>query len=336
MSLFIVQNVPKPSPAPTTSPSPTGVSPTPMETASPIPTLLSTQTPPLQTPITTTPVPTTSSVPTEISPTPTGTASSVPTFLSMPTPASTPSIYSGEVSQYQGQSLTPIAGFLEDFDEHPDVAIEGTQNLDQATYRLTVTGLVNHTLDYSYDNVVNNFQSYQQVGTLLCVEGWSVTMLWQGVSVSDLIKESGVSPQANTVIFYASDGYSTALPLDYIVQNNLILAYKVNNVTLPDAMGWPFMLVAQNQYGYKWIKWITQIDVSNDSSYLGYWESNGYPNNATVLGGPNTATVAGDVVLVAEATVVSVMAIVIVGVVYKTLVKPRIKRPKDLEPSERA
>jgi DMSO/TMAO reductase YedYZ molybdopterin-dependent catalytic subunit len=73
--------------------------------------------------------------------------------------------------------------------------------------------------------------------------------------------------------------------MDYVLQNNIILAYKVNNVTLPAAMGWPFMVIAQNQYGYKWIKWVDVVNVSNDSSFLGYWESQGYPNNATIISG---------------------------------------------------
>ena len=206
--------------------------------------------------------------------------------------------------------------------QHPDVAIAGTQYITQTTYSLTVTGLVNHTLEYSYDDVVNNFQSYQKVATLLCVEGWGVTMLWQGVSVNDLLKEAGVNPDATTLIFSAPDGYTTALPLDYIVQNNLILAYKVNNVTLPAAAGFPFMLVAQNQYGYKWIKWVTEIDVSNDSSYLGYWESRGYPNNAT----PTTNNVS-----VADAIIVTVAVAIIAAVIY-TLVKTKTKQPKFSSP----
>ncbi len=202
--------------------------------------------------------------------------------VSKPSPTPTSSFYPGEVTQYQNQSLTPINAFIEDIDQHPDVAIDGTQYINQTTYRLSITGLVNQTVEYTYEDVVNNFQSYQKVATLLCVEGWSVTILWEGVSVNDLLQEAGVSPKATTLIFSASDGYTTSLPLDYVVQNNLILAYKMNNVTLPATAGWPLMLVAQNQYGYKWIKWITGIEVSNNTNYLGYWESEGYPNNATV------------------------------------------------------
>ncbi len=227
------------------------------------------------------PPPTSSPTPTEISPTPTPETSPTPAVTPTSSPSS--SLYPGEVTQYQGQSLTSVADFLEEIVQHPDVAIDGTQVINESTYSLNVTGLVNNPETYSYNDVINNFPSYQQVATLTCVEGWSVTMLWQGVSLTDLLQASGVSPQATVVIFHASDGYTTALPLDYISQNNIILAYKMNNVTLPAAAGFPFVVVAQNQYGYKWIKWVTEIEVSNDTGYLGYWESEGYPNNATVL-----------------------------------------------------
>ena len=84
------------------------------------------------------------------------------------------------------------------------------------------------------------------------------------------------------VIFYASDGYSTELPLNYITSNNIIIAYKMNGLTIPPERGFPFELVAESQYGYKWIKWITGIELTDNPDYLGYWESHGYPNNATL------------------------------------------------------
>jgi DMSO/TMAO reductase YedYZ molybdopterin-dependent catalytic subunit len=222
------------------------------------------------------------------SPSPAPTASSASptsTFTSTPSPSPTPTpitLYPGEVTQYQGQSLTPVREYIQYLLEHPDVAIAGTQNIDKAKYRLAITGLVNNSVNYAYDDVVNNFSSTLQVATLPCVEGWSVTMLWQGVSINDLIQQLGVSPNATTLIFLASDGYSTSLPLDFVIQNNIMIAYKMNNVTLTAQTGWPFFLVAKSQYGYKWIEWLTEINVSDNSGYLGYWESRGYPNNATV------------------------------------------------------
>ncbi len=176
---------------------------------------------------------------------------------------------------------------------------------------MAITGLVNNTINYSYDEVVSNFNSTLQVATLPCVEGWSVTLLWQGVPITDLLQQAGVGSNATTLIFLASDGYSTSLPLDYVRQNNITIAYKMNNVTLTAQTGWPFFLVAQNQYGYKWIEWLTEINVSNDSSYLGYWESRGYPNNATVLG-PNNVTqplIGAPIILPVFAIVIACVAI---------------------------
>ena len=184
-------------------------------------------------------------------------------------------LYPTEIRQYQGQNLSSINDVYEN-------AIKGTQYINQTTYRLTITGLVNRTLQSTYEDVVNNHQKYQQVVTIYCVEGWNAKILWEGILVKDLLQDAGLNQNATTVIFHASDGYSTALPLNYLIQNNIMIAFKMNGVVLNPQIGWPFMLVAQSQYGYKWIKWITEIEVSNDTSYLGFWESRGYPNNATV------------------------------------------------------
>jgi DMSO/TMAO reductase YedYZ molybdopterin-dependent catalytic subunit len=178
-----------------------------------------------------------------------------------------------EVREYEGQDLSSISNFREN-------SIKGPQYVDNETYMLTVTGLVGNEREYTYDQVLDNYSSFKKVVTLNCVEGWSVTILWEGISVKDLIADAGVDLNANTVIFYAYDGYSTSLPLDYMVNNNIMIAYKMNNVTLPPERGYPFQLVAESKWGYKWIKWITAIELSDNPDYRGYWESRGYPNNA--------------------------------------------------------
>ncbi len=190
-------------------------------------------------------------------------------------PPHPPNLYSGEVRDYQGENLASIVDVQEN-------AIKGTQHINASTYKLEITGLVNKTVEYTYDQILESFQKYQKVVTLYCVEGWSAKILWEGFLVNDLIKEAGVNSSAVGAIFYASDGYSTELPLDYIANNNIIIAYKMNDLTIPPERGFPFELVAESQYGYKWIKWITRIELTDNPDYLGYWESRGYPNNATI------------------------------------------------------
>jgi DMSO/TMAO reductase YedYZ molybdopterin-dependent catalytic subunit len=178
-----------------------------------------------------------------------------------------------EIREYKGEKL----GAVKDFREN---SISGPQNVDVGTYRLAITGLVQNETTYTYNETVDKYTHYEKVVTIYCVEGWEVKILWEGVLLRDLLEEAGYDRSAEVVIFYAQDGYSTSLPLSYVMDNDILIAYKMNGVVLPPERGFPFQLVAESKYGYKWIKWITRIEVSNDTSYRGYWESRGFDNNA--------------------------------------------------------
>jgi len=177
-----------------------------------------------------------------------------------------------EIREYQGTDLSSITDFREN-------SIKGPQRIDLEGYRLKVDGLVENRLEYTLGEVTDNHQSYHKVVTLNCVEGWRVKILWEGVLVEDLIEAAKASLEANTVIFHAYDGYTTSLPLDYIMGQDIMLAYKMNGVVLPPERGAPFQLVAESKWGYKWIKWVTRIELSNDANYQGYWERRGYSND---------------------------------------------------------
>lgn len=179
-----------------------------------------------------------------------------------------------EIREYNGEKLSSVNDFHEN-------SIKGPQYINIENYSLEVTGLVNNPKNYSYEQLLTR-QKYSKVVTLYCVEGWNVKIFWEGILVKDILQGAGIKPGTNTVIFYAYDGYSTSLPLDYIINNDIIMAYKMNNVTLPPERGFPFQLVAEDKLGYKWIKWITKIELSNNTNYKGYWESAGYSNEADV------------------------------------------------------
>ena len=175
-----------------------------------------------------------------------------------------------EVKEYEGQKLSSIADFREN-------SIKGPQYIDIGSYKLKITGLVENPAEYTYDEVISR-QKYSKIVTLYCVEGWDVTILWEGVLVKDLLADAKPLPEANTIIFHAYDGYTTSFPLEYITGNNIMMAYKMNNATIIPERGFPFQLVAESKWGYKWIKWITEIELSDDPNYRGYWESRGYSN----------------------------------------------------------
>jgi hypothetical protein len=83
-------------------------------------------------------------------------------------------------------------------------------------------------------------------------------------------------------VFYGADGYSSSITLDYAMQDDVILAYEMNGEVLPEEQGYPLRLVAPGKYGYKWVKWITHIELV-DHDYRGFWESRGWSDDATIL-----------------------------------------------------
>jgi DMSO/TMAO reductase YedYZ molybdopterin-dependent catalytic subunit len=181
-----------------------------------------------------------------------------------------------EVSSYKGKPLDTVSS-------EPENSIKGPQNIDRATYRLAVTGKVDKPLKLTYEQV-RAMPSFKKVTTLNCVEGWSKTYLWQGVRLADLLSEAGYDRTAKTVIFTSYDGYSTSLPLDFVVSRNLLLAYAMNDREIPPERGFPFQVVAEDRFGYKWAKWVTGIEVSDNANFRGYWEQRGYDNDALLPG----------------------------------------------------
>lgn len=179
-----------------------------------------------------------------------------------------------EVRNYQGKDLSSVDDFREN-------SIKGPQSVDVKSYRLKVSGEVTAPLSLTYDEVLKR-ERFKKVVTLNCVEGWSVDILWEGVRLVDLLEQAGYDPGAKTVIFTCYDGYSTSLPLDYVIKRDLLLAYKMNDITMPKERGFPFQVVAEDRWGYKWAKWVTGIEVSSDADYRGYWEKRGYDNQATI------------------------------------------------------
>ncbi len=181
-----------------------------------------------------------------------------------------------EVKEYQGMRL----GSARDFREN---SIRGVQKVDPATYRLVVDGLVDKPLSLSLEETARLPRS-KKVIRIDCVEGWSVTALWEGFLVSDLLAKAGVKPAAKVVIFHAVDGYTTSLPVDYLVSKKILLADHINGIVLPPPNGFPLQLAAEDKWGYKWIRWVNRIELSSDTAYKGYWEKRGYSNQGDASG----------------------------------------------------
>ena len=173
-----------------------------------------------------------------------------------------------EMMEFNGIQLDPAIG-------PRDNSISGIQEVDINSYSLKIDGLVENEMSYSYEQILE-MDPVEIVYTIYCVEGWDATFLWKGVLIEDILSESNVDDKAKTVIFHAVDGYTTSLPLDVIIDKKIMMAYYANGLPIPSSLGYPFILVAYDKWGYKWARWINRIELSSDTNYKGYWESRGY------------------------------------------------------------
>jgi DMSO/TMAO reductase YedYZ molybdopterin-dependent catalytic subunit len=199
------------------------------------------------------------------------------TTFSTQTPNSSPS-REVEATEYLGLPLTPIV-------LQQTTALKGVQVIDKAAYRLVVDGLVEQPLNLSYQDLL----AYPQVSKyteLDCVDGWNFAAKVSGPELNAIFNDARVKPEAVIAIFHTVDvpeGY-TSLELSYLRENHIMLAFKLNDITLPAERGFPFQMVAENKFGYKWAKWVTQIELSDNTRFRGYWESHNYNNDASING----------------------------------------------------
>jgi DMSO/TMAO reductase YedYZ molybdopterin-dependent catalytic subunit len=146
----------------------------------------------------------------------------------------------------------------------------------KAEYRLTVGGLVDRPITLSYADIrammpTNLTRDFQ------CVTGWRVNdVMWRGVKLSTILDLAGVKPEAKALQFTSFDGtYTESLTLDQARRDDVLVAYQLEGDDLSDAHGGPVRLYVAPMYGYKSIKWLDGIRLT-DRVIPGYWQQYGY------------------------------------------------------------
>jgi DMSO/TMAO reductase YedYZ molybdopterin-dependent catalytic subunit len=176
-----------------------------------------------------------------------------------------------EIRVYQGRKLHP-------FHRSYDNSIRGPQKVDKNKLRFRIDGLVAAPLTLTYDQVLK-LPRARRVVKMPCVEGWHEILLYDGIRLVKLIEAAKPKPGIKTVIFRAADGYTSSLPYEYVKKNDLLLGFMINGLVLDKNRGFPFQVVAPGKLGYKWVKWVVGITLT-DKPYRGYWERRGYSNQA--------------------------------------------------------
>jgi DMSO/TMAO reductase YedYZ molybdopterin-dependent catalytic subunit len=156
-------------------------------------------------------------------------------------------------------------------------------SFDPATWRLTIDGLVRRPVHLSLAQL-QALPAARQVSDFHCVTGWSVPdVRWRGVRFDDLLATAGVAPGATALSFVsAEEPYVDTLTLAQLrAAPDAMLALEMDGAPLTREHGAPARLVMPQMYGYKGVKWVRRITVT-DEVVDGYWEQRGYDRDAYV------------------------------------------------------
>lgn len=164
--------------------------------------------------------------------------------------------------------------------QFPVVTIGGIPQIDASKWTLSVGGDVEHDLTFTYAEITA-MPNVTETVTMQCVDGPSATATWTGVPLNKVLAQAGVKNDSKSIVFLAADGYNSSIACPTENQSDVLLAWGMNGALLPADQGYPLRLVVPNNYGYKWVMWITNIVLVNYVFY-GYWESQGWSNNAQI------------------------------------------------------
>ena len=160
-------------------------------------------------------------------------------------------------------------------------AAMGIPRVDPKSWQLKIDGLVDHPLEYSYDQLVSLPQTHY-TKSFHCVTRWSIKDAeWDGVLIRDLVATASVRPEAKWVMFHCVDGYATPVPTEYAIRDDALLAFKINGKPLSAEQGFPARPFMPDLYGWKSAKWLNRIEFMRDYRD-GYWEDFGYHERAQI------------------------------------------------------
>lgn len=131
-----------------------------------------------------------------------------------------------------------------------------------ADWRLSIEGAVARPGTYALQDL-KRFPSRTQITRHVCEEGWSAIAEWTGVPLSRVLEAVGTLPNARFVGFYSFDDVADSIDMIDALHPQTILAYGMNGRDLPGPHGAPLRLRVETQLGYKSVKFLKRIVVTD-------------------------------------------------------------------------
>jgi len=161
----------------------------------------------------------------------------------------------------------------------PVLHFGGTPRFDPRTWDFVVDGLVQNPLKLPWEEFLK-LPKTVSISDFHCVTGWSrLDNKWEGVTFKTVYDLVEPFKEALFVTIVAEGEYTTSLPLEDLLDPDVLLAYKFDDRPLAPEHGGPLRLVVPKKYAYKSAKWVRKLRFTREQE-LGYWETHGYSNTA--------------------------------------------------------
>ena len=174
--------------------------------------------------------------------------------------------------------ITHYNNFYE-FSTNKEAVAPLSEDFTTSPWTLEVYGLVNNPKTYAIEDILKNFTQEERIYRLRCVEAWSMVIPWTGFPLASLLKEVEPTSKAKYVRFETVDRpeempgmgspfypwpYQEGLRLDEAMNDLTILATGLYGLPMPNPNGAPIRLVVPWKYGFKSIKSIVKIELTDE------------------------------------------------------------------------
>ncbi len=160
-------------------------------------------------------------------------------------------------------------------DNWPVLTHGGTPQIDLNEWRLRIFGAVEEEVEFSRAELLALPKTTIRCD-IHCVTSWSrMDNEFEGVPFRELMNHVRPLSPAKQVMVHCHAGYTTNVPLDDMLADDVLLAYRHDGKDLTPAHGWPLRLVVPHLYFWKSAKWVRGLEFM-ETQRLGFWENYGY------------------------------------------------------------
>jgi DMSO/TMAO reductase YedYZ molybdopterin-dependent catalytic subunit len=176
-----------------------------------------------------------------------------------------------EFDRSQISTVIPVNGKAPETDAYQRLRAGGF-----ADWRLEIDGLVARPGSVSLAEI-KGFPSRTHITHQACEEGWSFIAEWTGVPLAYVLEHVGIRPEAKYVFFFTFDEWWDSIDMDDALHPQTLLAYGMNGTDIPLDHGAPLRLKVTRQLGYKSLKYLSRITVTDTAAGIGDGLGSGSP-----------------------------------------------------------